>query len=90
MKKLKVPIDPIFEKCKIAVRKELRKDCWLEAYKLLELGDDKDRSDFLKYHNEDKGNICCLVLDFAKKKLVESGKLKHKSTDCFKPYLYKE
>lgn len=40
---------------KQAIRSELRKDCREEAKKILELGDDKDRQDFLKYHNEDKG-----------------------------------
>ena len=86
---MKVPIDILFEECKKAVRKEIRKDCWKEAYVILELGDEKDRQDFLKYHKEDKGNICCMVLDFAKKKLVEAGKLKQKDTDCFKdPYIW--
>ena len=74
---------------KFAVEKELRKSCWKEAKRILELGDDKDRDDFLKYHLEDKGNICCLVLDNAKKKLVESGKMKQKAGDCFKnPFLF--
>jgi ribosomal protein L22 len=69
---------------KIAIRKEIRKDCRQEAIKILELSEDKDREDFLKYYNEDKGNICCMVLDFAKKKLVDAGKLEQKATDCFK------
>ena len=72
---------------KFAIRKEIRKECRQEAIKILELGDDKDREDFLKYHQEDNGNICCMVLDFAKKKLVESGKMEQNSTDYFKdPY----
>jgi hypothetical protein len=80
---MKTPIDPLFEECKIAVRKELRKSCWKEAYKILELGDDKDRQDFIRYHKEDKGNICCLVLDFAKTKLIDLGKWKYNPIDCF-------
>jgi len=68
---------------KFAIRKELRKECRQEAIKILELGDDKDREDFMKYHNLDQGNVCCLVLDFAKKKLVESGKMKQEPNDCF-------
>jgi len=67
-----------------AVRKEIRVDCRKEALKILELCDDKDREDFLKYHDEDKGNICCMVLDFAKKKLVEAGEMEQKEDDCFK------
>jgi hypothetical protein len=71
------------EDLKVAVRKEIRRDCWKESYKILELGDDKDRQDFIKYHNEDKGNVCCLVLDFAKKKLVEAKKWEYNPNDCF-------
>jgi predicted nucleic acid-binding protein len=81
---MKIPIDILFENCKKAVRKEIRKDCWKEAYEILELCDETDRQDFIKYHNEDKGNICCLVLDFAKKKLVGTGKMEQKEGDHFK------
>jgi len=74
---------------KFAIRKELRKECRQEAMEILLLGDDKDREDFLRYHNEDKGNACCLVLDFAKKKLVEAGKMEEKKDDCFNdPFIY--
>ena len=68
---------------KVAIRKELRKECREEALKILILGDDKDREDFLKYHKEDKGNICCLVLDYAKKKLIEAKKWEYNPDDCF-------
>jgi hypothetical protein len=74
---------------KFAIRKEIRKECRQEAIKILELGDDKDREDFLKYHQENKGNICCMVLDFAKKKLLDAGKWKYNTNDCFKnPYTW--
>jgi len=76
---------------KKAVEIELRKNCREEAVGILELADEKDREDFLKYHKEDKGNLCCLVLDFAKKKLVEEGKMKQKEGDCFEdPYKWLE
>jgi hypothetical protein len=75
---------------KAAIRKELREDCREEALKILELGDDKDRLDFLKYHNEDNGLICCLVLDYAKKKLIEAEKWKYDSSDCFNPQPFDE
>jgi len=73
----------LLEKCKIAVEKEICKECRQEALKILEFGDDKDRKDFLKYHKKDQGNICCLVLDFAKKKLVDASKMEQKKDDCF-------
>jgi len=69
---------------KIAVNAEIRRECRHEAMNILQLGDDKDREDFLKYHNEDQGNICFLVLDFAKKKLVEKGIQEDNDCDCFK------
>lgn len=86
---MKTPIDILFENCKKAVRKEIRKDCWKEAIEILKICDEKDRQDFFRYHQEDKGNICCMVLDFAKKKLVDEGKMEQKETDCFKdPYIW--
>ena len=69
---------------KQAIVAEIRKDCREEARKILELTNDKERIEFLNYHKEDKGNICCLVLDFAKKKLVEEGKMELNESDCFK------
>jgi predicted nucleic acid-binding protein len=81
---MKIPIDILFENCKKAVRKEIRKDCWKEAYVILELCDEKDRQEFLKYSKKlDRGNLCCLVLDYAKKKLVAEGKMEQKESDCF-------
>lgn len=74
----------VHKKCKKAVNKEIREECREEALRILELADDEDRQEFIKYHKENKGNICCLVLDFAKKKLVEKGKLEQKETDFFK------
>ncbi len=70
-----------------AVRHEIREDCRKEALRILELCSEKDREDFLRNHQEDKGNICCLILDFAKKKLVDENKMDYKETDCFQdPY----
>jgi hypothetical protein len=85
---IKMELSPELKK---AVEIELRKNCREEAVGILELADEKDREDFLKYHKEDKGNLCCLVLDFAKKKLVEEGKMKQKEGDCFEdPYKWLE
>jgi hypothetical protein len=63
------------EEIKKAVQTEIRKDCWGEAKMILSLTTDKNREDFLQYHKEDKGNICCLVLDFAKQELVKENKM---------------
>jgi predicted nucleic acid-binding protein len=84
MKKIKAPIDTLFENCKKAVNKEIRKECREEALKILEICDKKDRQEFLRYSKKlDRGNLCCLVLDYAKKKLVEAGKMEQKEDDCF-------
>jgi hypothetical protein len=39
--------------------------------------------EFLHYYEEDKCNICCMVLDVAKKELVESGDMVHSEDDYF-------
>jgi len=75
---------------KAAIQEQIREDCREEALQILELGDDKDREDFLKYHKQDDGNICCLVLDFAKKKLIEAKKWKYNPDDCFQNHFEEE
>lgn len=75
---------------KAAVQEQIREDCREEALKILELGDDKDREDFLRNHKQDNGNICCLVLDFAKKKLIEAKKWKYNPNDCFQNHFEDE
>jgi hypothetical protein len=71
------------EEIKKAVQSEIRKDCWREAKTILSMTTDKNRDEFLQYHKEDNGNICCLVLDFAKMELVKEGVLEQKDTDKF-------
>lgn len=75
---------------KFAIRKEIRQECRQEAMNILKLADDKDRQDFLKYHQENNGNICCLVLDFTKKKLVKENKWVFNPNDCFNDLFYEE
>jgi len=89
MKKLETNL---IKECKKAIRKEIAKQYYKESYLIIELTDDKNRNDFLKYHNEDKGNICCLVLDFAKQKLVTEGKLEQNKEDTFGkgPFILKD
>ena len=66
-----------------AVESEIRKDCRHEAKTILSLTTDKNRDEFLHHHKEDNGNICCLVLDFAKKELVEEKKMIQNDNDNF-------
>ena len=66
-----------------AIRSEIRKDLYQEAKSILMLTTDKNRQDFLQYHLDDKGNVCCLVLDFAKQELVKEGILEQNDNDNF-------
>ena len=55
------------------VNKLLRESSRAEAIDILEKTDDKTRKEFLDKWKSKSLNICCLVLDFAKDKLVEDG-----------------
>jgi hypothetical protein len=63
------------DKIKKIVNEEIREDCREEAFEILSKSTDSEVEEFIKYHNEDKGNICCLHLDYLKSKLVECNKM---------------
>ena len=69
---------------KFAIRKEIRQKCRQEAIRILELAEETDRQEFLKHHKEGNGNLCCLQLDFIKKKLIEKRQWEYNPNDCFK------
>ena len=88
MKKPRIPIDILYEECKKAVIKEIAKQHHKEANEIIRLASDEDRKEFMKYFHEDKGNICCLVLDRIKRDLITEGKLTAKDEDAFgKPFM---
>jgi len=88
MKKPSIPVDILYEECLKAVRKEIRKDCYQEAKEILRLASEEDRKEFMKYFHEDKGNICCLVLDRIKRDLIANGKWTSVTMDAFgKPWI---
>lgn len=58
------------------VNSEIAEEARDEAMEILDATDDKRREEFILYHQSDQGNLCCLVLDYAKYKLVEEGKMK--------------
>jgi hypothetical protein len=66
-----------------AVRKEIAKQYHAEAKEIIKLASDEDRKEFLKYFREDKGNICCLVLDKIKRDLIAEGKWTMVDADAF-------
>jgi hypothetical protein len=89
MKRSNIPIDVLYEECIKAVRKEIRKDCYQEAKEIIKLASDEDCREFLRYFKEDKGNICCLVLDRIKRDLIAEGKITLNENDNFgKPLIW--
>jgi len=83
-----IPIDILLEECNKAIVKEIAKDFHEEAKEIMKLSSTELRQEFLDYHKKDMGNICCLVLDKAKRDLVVEGKLEHKAEDAFgKPFM---
>lgn len=66
-----------------AVNETLNKDVRDEAFEILFLTSNKHRKEFLKMYEQDKGNICCLILDYAKKELVIRKILEQKENDGF-------
>lgn len=55
-----------------------------EAVKILLLASYDDLIEFYdKYDEEVNGNICCMILDSIKMKLVKEDKMKQNDNDCF-------
>jgi len=87
-KKLRVPVDPLLEKCNKAIVEEIAKEFREEAKEVMRLTTEEIRKEFLGYYEEDKGNICCLVIDTAKRKLIAEGKMTANDDDAFgKPFM---
>jgi hypothetical protein len=80
---MKIPLDILYEECIVAIKKEIRKDCHAEAKEIIRLASREERKEFLRYYREDKGNICCLVLDRIKRDLIVKGKMMLNENDNF-------
>jgi hypothetical protein len=78
-----VPLDPLVAECYKAIEKEIAKDHHDEAKEIINLSSEEIRNEFLGYHKKDQGNICCLVLDDAKRKLIAAGKLEYNKEGAF-------
>ena len=88
MQRPRIPVDILFEECLRAIRKEIAKQYHAEAKEIIKLASDEDRKEFMKYFREDKGNICCLVLDRIKADLVKAGKWTAEEMNAFgKPWI---
>jgi len=79
----------LIKECNIAIDKEIAEEYRQEAKKIIELTTDKHRQDFIKYYGGNHGNVCCLVLDAAKRDLVNEGKMTQNDSDGFgKPMMF--
>jgi len=63
----------LVEKCNDIIDSLIAIEFRDEAKEIINLTDDKNRKEFIKYFNLDQGNICCLILDFAKRDLINDG-----------------
>lgn len=80
VKKLKtVSLNPIDEAINNVIAQEFRE----EAKEIINTSPDGIKEEFLKYYKENSGNICCLVLDKAKRDLIAQGKMTLKEGDAF-------
>jgi hypothetical protein len=73
----------LIKECNKAITYEIAKQFRKEAKEIIKLTTDKFRQDLIDYHNKDQGNICCLILDAAKRDLVDEGKMTFKEGDGF-------
>ena len=58
-----------------AVTHAIRRESRDEALKILDLGGEPAQKEFMAYYRSHKDNVCCLVLDEWKDKLVKDGRM---------------
>lgn len=73
-----------------AVNDEIIETAQQEAKEILFLTSDINRKDFLTTYHQNRGNICCLILDYAKRDLIKSNKLTLKESDHFGHIYYEK
>lgn len=88
MKEKQTPLFTILSKELIeALESEIREDAQAEAGRILTMTNDQNRHDFLSHYLKGDGNICCLVLDYAKRNLVEQGLMVQQTNDAFGKFM---
>lgn len=88
MKEKQTPLFAVLSKeLKEALESEIREDARVEAERILIMTNDQNRYDFLNHYIKGDGNICCLVLDYAKRNLVEEGLMVQRTNDAFGKFM---
>ena len=70
------------KKFKAIVNEVIAKEARSEAIAIMEMSEDA-KVEFMKYYGKDQFNICCMVLDKWKDKLVADGKMEQGDEDHF-------
>jgi len=61
------------KRCEEIINSLIAKEFRDEAKEIMKLTTNKHRKDFIKYFKQDQGNICCLIIDTAKRDLINDG-----------------
>lgn len=78
----------LLDKCNVAIDKEIAVEFRDEAKEIIALCSEEEQIEFSTCHETGSGNVCGLILDRAKRKLVIDGKLVSKENDAFgKPFM---
>jgi len=65
------------------VNKLIKKEAREEALEILSIAPKEQVDEFVKYWNLKQENVCCMVIDFTKIKLIEEGKMTMDEGDYF-------
>lgn len=78
----------VLKDCETAITKEIAKEFREEANEIIRLASKEVRKEFLDYHKKGQGNICCMILDKAKRDLIAEGRMESNDDDAFgKPFM---
>lgn len=72
---------------KKAIKELIRADAREEACEILQKATAAELAEFESYYKKDQGNVCCLILDKIKDRLVEEHQMEQGIEDNFGEYL---
>lgn len=58
------------------VNELIRKESRQEAIDILNLSNSDEKNDFINYYKNEKYNICCIIIDTIKDRLIGENKIK--------------